>query len=52
MTTITVPALVAVLGLVVYFASAGKPSTAGLVAFAAGLLVALEGVARVATHIP
>jgi hypothetical protein len=35
-------AVISLVGLLVYFASDGKPSTAGLYAFAVGLLVALE----------
>ncbi len=41
-----VPALIAALGLVVYFATNGKASTAGLWTFGVGLLVFLMVVAR------
>ena len=40
-TTTTIAFLVAVVGALLYFATQGKPSQAGLVAFGCGLLAAL-----------
>lgn len=39
--TLTIAVLVAIVGLILYFATEGKPSRVGEIAFAAGLFAAL-----------